>query len=181
MNLSTLYIILRVLAVLILLVLFWAWSLYNQLVRKRNQYLTDLSDTNIQIKRKAELIDRLISLVTDYSKHEKNTYKGVAQARSTLNNAKSITGSAKAENMLTETLRSLMVVIEAYPELKANENYKELRMDLKNLEDKIADYREEYNRSVQTYNNAVQLFPSVLLASILGFKDAELFQVKSSS
>lgn len=181
MNIEAVYVVFRILGVIILLVLFWTWSLYNGLVKKRNQFLTDISDINVQIKRKAELVDRLIELVREYSKHEKKTFENVAKARSTLNNSKNVKDSAKAENMLTETLRSLMMVTEAYPKLKANENFKELRLDLKNLEDKIADYREEYNRSVQRYNNSIQVFPNVMVASILGFKEAQLFQTQSSS
>lgn len=120
-------------------------------------------------------------MVMTYTKHEKSTFKEVTKARSALKSSKSAQDSAKAENMLTSTLRSLMLVVENYPKLEASKNFSELRTDLKQIEDSIAQYREEYNKSVQKYNNSTQTFPNVLIASILGFQKEQLFQITKTT
>lgn len=157
------------------------WRVYNVLVKKRNQVRTDISDINIQLKRKIELVDKLISLVKDYAKHEKETYENVAKARSAIDTSKTASDTAKVENMLTETLRSLMVVVEDYPKLQANESYQQLQLDLKEIEDRIAQYREEYNITVQKYNNRIQTFPNLLIASLLGFKEEYPYQLAENA
>ncbi len=161
---------------ILFLLILYLWSTYNTFVKKRNQVKTDFSDIDIQLKRRASLIERLADLVKDYSKHEKETLENVIKARSALDTSKSAQSHAKVENMLTDTLRSLFAVVENYPKLQANENYLSLREDLKETENLIADYREEYNKTVQEYNNLVQTFPNLLVASIFQFMPEELFQ-----
>ncbi len=161
--------------VFIIFLLLYLWSTYNNLVKKRNQVKTDLSDINVQIKKKADLVDNLIVFTKEYAAHEKETFKGVAEMRSSLNMTGDAVGAAKNENMLSQTLRSLMMVVESNPELKANENYLGLREDLKNIENLIASYREEYNKAVQDYNNTVQTFPDLIPAKIFGFGSEPLF------
>ncbi len=157
--------------------LIWIWQTYNQLVVKHNQIKTDLSDINIQVKQKIELADRLISLVKDYSKHEKETFQGVAEARAALEKSEGVKDTSKVDNMLANTLRSIMMVVESYPNVQASKNFQDLSNDLKEIEGRIAHYREQYNQSVQTYNNSIQTFPNLLIASTLGFKDEAFFQL----
>lgn len=168
--------VLSISAAVALFVLFYLWGTYNAFVTKRNQVKTDFSDVEVQIKRRASLIERLASLVQEYAKHEKDTFEGVTKARSALDTSKTVKDTAKAENMLTQTLKSLFMVTENYPKLQASQNFLSLRDDLKETEDKIAAYREGYNVSVQDYNNLVQTFPNLLAAELFQFREEELFQ-----
>lgn len=160
----------------IILTFLYVWAVYNTIVRKRNQVKTDLSDIDVQLKRKSSLIQNLSDLVREYATHEKGTFENVAKARSAVDTSKSAGDQAKAENMLSQTLRSLFMVVEQYPKLQASENYKLLRDDINKTEDLIATYREVYNRSVQEYNNYIQTFPNLLLVKVLRTKEEELFQ-----
>lgn len=160
----------------IILTFLYVWAVYNTIVRKRNQVKTDLSDIDVQLKRKSSLIQNLSDLVREYATHEKGTFEKVAKARSAVDTSKSAGDQAKAENMLSQTLRSLFMVVEQYPKLQASENYKLLRDDINKTEDLIATYREVYNRSVQEYNNYIQTFPNLLLVKTLRTKEEELFQ-----
>ena len=161
--------------VVVLFTLLYLWSTYNDFVKKRNLVKTDLSDINVQIKKKADLVQNLIDLTKDYATHEKDTLKGVAEMRSSVNVPGTVTEAAKTENMLSNTLRSLMMVVESNPELKANQNFLALTQDLKNIENLIAEYREEYNKTVLSYNNSVQTFPGLVAAKIFGFESEDLF------
>lgn len=160
----------------ITLTFLYVWAVYNTIVRKRNQVKTDFSDIDVQLKRKSSLIQNLSDLVREYATHEKGTFENVAKARSAVDTSKSAGDQAKAENMLSQTLRSLFMVVEQYPKLQASENYKLLRDDINKTEDLIATYREVYNRSVQEYNNYIQIFPNLLLVKVLRTKEEELFQ-----
>lgn len=161
--------------VVVIFTLLYLWSTYNDFVKKRNQVKTDLSDINVQIKKKADLVQNLIDLTKDYATHEKDTFKGVAEMRSSVNTPNTVAEAAKTENMLSNTLRSLMMVVESNPELKANQNFLSLTEDLKNIENLIAAYREEYNKTVMRYNNSVQTFPGLVAARIFGFESEGLF------
>jgi LemA protein len=176
----TLFNILGIVGVVLLVVFLIVWSLYNQFVRKINQLKTDYSDVEIQVRRRASLIEQLAQMVKEYAKHERDTFKGVAAARSALDTSKSPHETAQAENMFTQTLRSLFMVTEAYPKLLASGNYKQVREDLKESENLVARYREEYNQSVQDYNTSIQTFPNLLVAGLLKFKEEELFQPQES-
>ncbi|MCL5090795.1 MAG: LemA family protein [Patescibacteria group bacterium] len=158
------------------LILVYLWSVYNGFVVERNQVKTDYSDIDIQLKRRASLIEQLAALVKDYAKHEKETFENVSRARAALDTSKTAGQAAKAENMLSQTLRSLFSVVENYPKLLANESFQGLREDLKETENLIAKYREEYNKTVQNYNNLIQTFPNLLAASVFQFHEEELFQ-----
>ncbi len=179
-SLLLVYKVLLFLGAISAILLLWVWHLYNLLIHRRNQVLTDLSDINIQLKRKADLVDRLVQLVKEYAKHEKETFENVTKARSALAKTKGAQDATKADNLLTDTLRSIMLVVENYPKLQASKNFQELRDDLKELEQIIARYREEYNLSVQQYNNTLQVFPNVLLSHLLGFRSRRFFQVKEA-
>jgi len=168
--------LLSILSITLLIILAFLWKKYNLFVIARNQVKTDYSDVEIQLKRRASLIEELATMVRDYAKHEKNTFEKVSQARAALDTSKSVKEAAEAENMFSQTLRSLFAVVESYPKLKANENFKMLQKDLKETENLIATYREEYNQAAQIYNNSIQTFPSLLAASLFKFEEAELFK-----
>lgn len=161
--------------VFLLLMVLFLISTYNLFVKLTNQVKTNYSDIDIQLKRRASLVQSLVDLVKDYAKHENDTFKGVASARSAIDNSKNVQELATADNLLTQTLRSLFMVTESNPDLKANENYKEIKQDLVSAENLVASYREEYNSSVEKYNNSIQTFPNLISAFIFNFKEAELF------
>lgn len=163
------------------LILLYIWGTYNNIIDKVNRVKTDFSDINIQISRKAALISNLVELVKQYAKHEKETFTEVAKARSAIDNSKTATDSAKAETMLTKTLRSLFMVVENYPKLQASENYRQLRADILQTENLIAQYREEYNENVRIYNTFTQSFPSLFVAGLFGFKQEQFFQTSDST
>lgn len=175
-NTETLVHVLYLVSAVMFVILLYVWSTYNAMIRKRNQVKTDFADIDVQLKRRASLVERLVDIVKEYSTHEKNTFTQVAQARSALDTSHTAGEHAKADNMLTATLRSLFSVVENYPKLQASENYQGLRQDIKETEDNIAGYREEYNRTVQQYNNLLQTFPNILVATLFQFTPEELFQ-----
>ncbi len=176
MNLSDVFTILGILSAVLLFAFMYLWATYNSFIVRRNQVKTDFSDVEVQIKRRASLIEQLAQMVKEYAAHEKSTFENVAKARGALDTSKSVGDTARAENMLTQTLRSLFMVVENYPKLQANQNYLSLRNDLKETEDSIARYREEYNQTVQDYNNAIQTFPNLLVAALFKFYEEDLFR-----
>lgn len=173
---ANLFIILGVISLLLFILILYLWSTYNSFITKRNQVKTDFSDIGVQVKRRADLIERLANLVREYATHEKGTFEEVAKARSALDTSKTVKDTARAENMLTATLRSLFMVVENYPKLQANENFLSLQKDLKETENLIANYREDYNKTVQDYNNSIQTFPNFLAAFLFRFREEELFR-----
>jgi LemA protein len=172
---TALYTTFTILAGIFGFVLLWLWGAYNGFVTKKNQVKTDFADIDVQLKRRASLIENLANVVKGYAKHEEETFKGVAAARAALDTSKGAADSAKADNMLSSTLRSLFAVVENYPKLQANENFIQLQNDLRETENYIARVREEYNQTVRNYNNRVQTFPNLLAAALFGFKPEEMF------
>jgi len=166
------------LGVLVLLVS--AVYLYNALIVKRNRVKTAWAQIDVQLKKRADLVPNLVETVKGYAKHEKSVFENVANARSAILNAKTARESAAAENMMSAALKSLFAVAEAYPELKANENFKQLQLDLNDIESKIAYSRQFYNDSVYDYNNAVMQFPNNIFARIFGFKQEEFFRAEGA-
>jgi LemA protein len=156
----------------------WALGTYNKLVRQRNQVDASWAQIDVQLKRRYDLIPNLVETVKGYAAHEKGTLDAVVQARNT---AVSAAGQgagqrAEAENALTQTLGRLFALAEAYPNLKANENFMSLQGELSGTEDKIAYARQFYNSAVQTYNTSTQSIPTNIIAGIGGFKARDLFQ-----
>lgn len=152
------------------------YTRYNKFTKMLNGVKTDFSDIAVQIAKRASLIQNLADLVKQYATHENATFTQVAKARSMLDTSKTPKQAANADNMLTQTLRSLFMVSEAYPKLQASGNYKDLMQDLRNIETSIANYREEYNQTVLNYNNTVQTFPNNIAALIFDFQQAQLFE-----
>ncbi len=168
--------VLGTISLFLFFLLIYLWSTYNELVTKKNRVRTDFADIDVQLKRRASLIDNLVDTVKAYAKHEEETFENVARARSALESSRGARQTAEAENALTQTLRSLFAVVENYPKLQASENFQQLRTDLKETENSIAHYREEYNQTVLSYNNLVQTFPNLLVAGLFRFESEELFQ-----
>jgi LemA protein len=151
-------------------------AIYNGLVRSRLRVKEAWSEIDVQLKRRAALIPNLVETVKGYAAHERGTLEAVTEARSRLQQAGTPAQAAEANNMLTQTLRSLFAVAEQYPNLKANENFLELQRELSDTEDKVAYARQFYNTNVLSYNAKTQTFPSTVLASMFGFQPAEFFE-----
>lgn len=151
--------------------------LYNTLVRRRFQMQEAWSDIEIQLKRRYDLIPNLLETVKGYASHEKQLFEKVTEARAKAIQATTVKDHNKADNMLTETLKSLFAVAENYPDLKANVNFLELQRELTDTEDKIQAARRFYNSVVLEYNSMVATFPSNIVANQFGFKKTEFFDV----
>ncbi len=173
-----LLVVLGVLILLIILVIGWAIATYNRLVRLRTQVQAAWAQIDVQLKRRHSLIPNLVETVKGYAAHERGTLDAVIQAR---NGAIATQGQgpgqqAPAENMLTQALGRLFALAEAYPDLKANQNFLGLQSELANTEDKIAYSRQFYNSAVQTLNGAVQSIPTNIIAGMGGFKAEPYFE-----
>jgi LemA protein len=158
----------------------WLWLTYNGLVKSNIRVDEAWSDITVQLKRRFDLIPNLISTVKGYAKHEKEVFESVTKARSNVLNAAeagNIEETAKAENQFASALKSLFAVAEAYPDLKANENFKHLQEELVDTEDKIQASRRFYNGAARDVNTKIMVFPTNLIAGMLGFKKREFFEV----
>lgn len=162
---------------LVVILLIWYVSTYNSLVQLRNRVKDQWSQIDVQLKRRADLIPNLVETVKGYAKHEKSTFDEVVKARNTFTTASTKEEEIKASGELTNTLNRLFALAEAYPELKANENFISLQNDLKDSEDKISTMRQFYNDTVLTYNNKVQTIPSNIVAALAHFKEEQFFQI----
>lgn len=165
-----------VIGIVVLLLLF-VWVSYNGLVRLKVRVDEAWSDINVQLKRRADLIPNLVSTVQGYAKHEKTVFEDVTAARAAIVSAGSPKEAAKADNQLTGALKSVFAVAEAYPELKASQNFSELQEELVDTEDKIQGSRRFYNAGVRDLNTKIQVFPTNVFAGMLGFKPREFFEV----
>lgn len=163
-----------ILIIVIVIILLWLVLSYNGLVQTRNRAQEAFSDINVQLKRRYDLIPNLIETVKGYATHEKTVFEDVTAARA---NAMQATGPAKAdaENQLSGTLKSLFAVAEAYPDLKANQNFLSLQAELTDTEDKIQAARRFYNGMVRDLNTKIQVFPTNIYASMFGFTRMEFF------
>jgi LemA protein len=168
-----------ILIIVLILVIYIIYQ-YNSLIKLRNRVKNAWSQIDVQLKRRTDLIPNLVETVKGYAKHEKTVFENVTKARSSLMNAKTVQENAEANNMLTDSLKSLFAVAENYPELKASENFRQLQAQLSETEDKIAYSRQFYNDTVLMFNNKVQMFPSNILASLFHFTEAEYFEIAES-
>ena len=154
--------------------------MYNSLVKLRNGADNAWSQINVQLERRVDLVSNLVETVKGYAKHEKSTFKGVAEARAGLSDAETVKENEKANNRLTKTLKSLFAVVEAYPELKADESFEDLMKQLSETENQIAYYRQLYNDVVWRYNNKCQMFPSNIVANFFGFEEERYFEISKT-
>jgi LemA protein len=162
-------------AVVVLLVVV-GLIMYNGLVKARLGVREAWSAVQVQLQRRASLIPNLVETVKGYAEHERGTLDSVTQARAALQSAGTPEQAAQANNMLTSALRSLFAVAEAYPDLKANQNFQSLQEQLADTEDKIAYARTYYNANVRTYNERVQTVPTALVANMFGFHPEQFFE-----
>src|SRR5215469_3623166 len=165
-----------VLGVIVVLVL-WVISIYNGLVGMRQRVGQAFADIDVQLKQRHDLIPNLVETVKGYAAHERGTLEEVVKARNAAMTAQGPAQQAQAENQLSGALRQLFALSEAYPDLKANQNFQQLQSELSDIENKLAAARRFFNNAVQEYNTGIQQFPAVLLAGSLGFAPKEFFDV----
>ncbi len=168
--------LLVVLVLLVLLVLFII-MVYNLLVRLRNQVDNAWSQIDVQLKRRHDLIPNLVETAKGYMKHERGTMEAVTEARARAMGAKSVSDAAKAEGALGEALSKFMLVVENYPDLKANQNFLAVQEELSSTENRIAFARQAYNDGVLFFNNKIQMFPSNIVAAMFSFGKRDFFEV----
>ncbi|MDX1622365.1 MAG: LemA family protein [Gemmatimonadota bacterium] len=173
-------VLLALLGVLVL-VAGWAIVTYNSLVTLRNQLENAWAQIDVQLKRRHDLIPNLVETVGDYMEYEEEVLTRVTDARSRAVSAEGPAEQAEAENMLTGALRQLFAVVENYPELKANENVMALQDELTGTENRIALSRQFYNDTVMRFNTKIQMFPTNLIAGLLGFGEREFFEVRDEA
>ena len=164
-----------ILVVVVVAVIAFIWFLYNSIIVAKLRVNEALSQIDVQLKRRTDLIPNLVEAVKGYAKHEKQLFEEVTKQRASLVSAKSVEEKAKANNQLTETFKSIFAVAEAYPALRASENFMQLQEEVSDTENKIAYSRQFYNSNVLDYNTKLVIFPNVLIAGMLGFKPAEFF------
>lgn len=181
MLISGLLILLLFVAVPVFLVLLFLIGAYNGLVGLRNRFKNAYAQIDVQLKRRYDLIPNLVETAKGYLKHERGTLEAVIQARNIAVSAKSVGEKAQAENVLTGALKSLFAVAEAYPELKANQNFLALQEELTSTENKISFSRQFYNDSVMSFNTQIEVFPTNLIANMFGFLRREFFEVKEEA
>jgi len=162
-------------AIVAVAVVAWFVGTYNRLVRLRNQIRNAWHQIEVQLKRRHDLIPNLVEVVKDYMSYEQETLKRVIEARGAAISATGTAAQAKAENALSESLKSLFAVVESYPDLKADRNVASLQEELTGTENKISFARQYYNDSVMTYNNTIQSIPSNVIASVFDFSPSEYF------
>jgi LemA protein len=170
---TTTWIVLGAIALLVI----WVIILYNGLVAMRQRVNQAFADVDVQLKQRHDLVPNLVETVKGYASHERGTLEAVVQARNAAMTAQGPAQMAQAENMLSGALRQLFALSEAYPDLKANQNFQQLQMELSDLENKIAAARRFFNNAVQEYNTGIQQFPAVLIAGPTGFTQKEFFDL----
>ena len=165
------------LLVIVVLLLVWIIAVYNNLVSLKMRVKNAWAQIDTQLKRRFDLIPNLVETVKGYAAHEQGTLEKVIAARNTYTSANTVEEKAKANNELTSTLKSIFALGEAYPELKANENFLALHTELAGTEDKVAYSRQFYNDTVQMYNTAIMKFPNNLIAGMFGHKEEPFFTI----
>jgi LemA protein len=173
---STTYIVLIIVVIIVL----WAVFAFNHLVTLANRAKEAWADIQVQLKRRYDLIPNLVETVKGYAAHESSAFENVTKARAAAMGATGIADKAQAENQLSGTLKTLFAVSEAYPDLKANQNFLELQRELQDTEDKIQAARRFYNANVRDLNIATQSFPGNVIASSFGFKPMDLFELAAA-
>jgi len=172
----TLIIIIAVIALLG----FWGVGVYNNLVKLRNNRENAFANIDVQLKQRHDLVQQLVAVVKGYAEHEKEVLTRVTEARSAAINAKDINSKIEAENALTSALAGLKISLEAYPDLKANQNFLQLQNEVADLENKLAAVRRAFNSATKELNTACQSFPNVLFAGMFGFHAEPMFEVPAT-
>jgi LemA protein len=173
--------ILYIVLIVVVIIVFYVIGKYNSLIGLWNRVKEAWADIDVQLKRRFDLIPNLVNTVKGYAEHESGVFEKVTEARSKAMQASSIAEKGEADNMLTGTLKSLFAVAEAYPDLKANQNFLELQRELSDTENKIQAARRFYNGNVRDWNTSIQTFPSNIIAGMFNFKVAEFFELEQDS
>ncbi len=171
-------ILIAILVFLVLLILFII-STYNRLVRLMNEVKNAWAQIDVQLKRRHDLIPNLVETVKGYMQHERATLENITQARNLAMRPGSVSERAQAEQQLTQALHNFFVVVENYPDLKANQNFLALQEELTSTENRISFARQAYNDTVMNFNNVIQMFPTNIVASMFGFKEQSFFEVEN--
>lgn len=166
-----------IILVIVVLLVLWGASIYNNLVRLRNNRENAFANIDVQLKQRHDLIPQLVSTVKGYATHEKELLMRVTEARSAAMGATSINDKIQAENTLSSALAGLKVSLEAYPDLKANQNFLQLQGEISDIENKLAATRRFFNSATRELNNAVQTFPSNIFAGMFGFSKEPMFEI----
>ncbi len=167
-----------IVAVAVVLLILFVIGIYNALVRLRNQVGNAWSQIDVQLKRRHDLIPNLVETARGYMKHERGTFESITKARSQAMGARTVSEASKAEGALGEALSKFMLVVENYPELKANQNFLALQEELSSTENRIAFARQNYNDQVLSFNNKIQMFPSSIIAGMFAFGKRDFFEVQ---
>src|SRR4051794_3137298 len=170
-----------VIVVLVVLVLVVVVAMYNRLVRLRNRTENSWAQVDVQLRRRYDLIPNLVEAVKGYAAHERSTFDEVTQARTAAQQAQGVEEQAKAENVLTAALGRLFAVAEAYPQLRATENFQQLQAQLAEVEQNIVVARQVYNDTVLTYDNALETVPTNVVAGIFNFSPREYFEAEGAT
>jgi len=170
-----------VVGVIIVLFIFFVIGIYNALVRLRNQVDNSWSQIDVQLKRRHDLIPNLVETAKGYMQHERGTFEAITEARSKAMGANTVADAAKAEGALGEALSKFMLVVENYPDLKANQNFLAVQEELTSTENKISFARQNYNDQVLFFNNKIQMFPSNMVANAFNFGKRDFFELESEA
>lgn len=166
-----------IISIVVVLLFVWMISIYNNLVKLRNNRENAFANIDVQLKQRHDLIPQLVATVKGYADHEKGVFQRVTEARAAAMNATGINEKVQTENALTSALTGLRVSLEAYPELKANQNFLQLQNEISDIENKLAAVRRFFNSATRELNNAVQTFPSNILANMFGFHAEPMFDI----
>jgi len=161
------------------IIIIYAIAVYNGLIKLKNRVDNGWSQIDVQLQRRYDLIPNLVETVKGYAAHEKETLDSVVKARQGMQSASTVGEKAQADNALAGTLKTLFAVSEAYPDLKADKNFRELQLELTNTENKISYARQFYNDTIARFNTAIHLFPKNIFAGMMGFKEREYFKTEN--
>lgn len=170
-----------IILIVVVAIVLWVIAVFNGLVSLKNRTKEAWADIDVQLKRRYDLIPNLVETVKGYATHEKNLFEKVTQARASAMSAQGIKEKAGAENMLSNTLKSLFAVSENYPDLKASQNFLELQRELSDTENKIQAARRFYNANVRDLNIKIEVFPANIIANMFGFKQMDLFETANDA
>ncbi len=171
-------VVLFIFLAIVVVIVFWLVGMYNSLVGLRNQVKNAWAQIDVQLKRRHDLIPNLVETAKGYMQHERGTLEAVTNARGKAMGAESVGDKAKAEGELSGAISRFMLVVENYPDLKANQNFLALQEELTSTENKIAFSRQAYNDQVLFFNNKIQMFPSSIIAGMFNFQQSEFFELE---
>jgi len=170
-----------IVAVILVLFILFVVGIYNSLIRLRNQVDNSWSQIDVQLKRRHDLIPNLVETAKGYMQHERGTFEAITEARSRAMGAGTVSEAAKAEGALGEALSKFMLVVENYPDLKANQNFLSVQEELTSTENKISFARQNYNDQVLFFNNKIQMFPSNIVANTFNFNRRDFFEIEKAA